>query len=113
MYFINKTIHNDKLIKTFSESLRKNPPAIGTDRVCLKSVTIETSDPKHPLHIKAGEVCMIPIYSLHRDEKYYPNPNQFDPERFSDENKHKLNPGAYAPFGIGPRNCIGWILLIF
>ena len=47
------------------------------------------------------------MYALHRDPKYYENPNKFDPERFSDENKHKIDPCAYIPFGTGPRNCIG------
>lgn len=49
----------------------------------------------------------VPIYSISNDPKYFPNPDVFDPERFSDENKHKITPGTYLPFGIGPRNCIG------
>lgn len=46
------------------------------------------------------------MYALHRDPKYFPNPEKFDPERFSDENKHKIVPFSYVPFGSGPRNCI-------
>lgn len=49
----------------------------------------------------------IPIYGIHHDPTYFPNPDKFDPERFSDENKHNIQPGTYLPFGIGPRNCIG------
>lgn len=41
------------------------------------------------------------------DETYFPEPQKFDPERFSDENKHNIKPGTYSPFGVGPRNCIG------
>jgi len=49
----------------------------------------------------------MPTCSIHHDPKYYPNPEKFDPERFSDENKDSINPFAYFPFGLGPRNCIG------
>lgn len=52
-------------------------------------------------------MILYPIYSIQHDEKYFPKPEKFDPERFSDENKHTIKPGTYVPFGIGPRNCIG------
>lgn len=50
---------------------------------------------------------MIPTYVFHHDPHFFPEPEKFDPERFSEENKHKINPLAYMPFGGGPRNCIG------
>lgn len=52
---------------------------------------------------------MIPVYSLHRDENYYPDPEKFDPTRFSPENKSvkTIVDMPYLPFGEGPRNCIG------
>lgn len=50
---------------------------------------------------------LIPIRAIHNDPKYYPNPDKFDPDRFSEENKHSIIPGSYMPFGAGPRNCIG------
>lgn len=56
---------------------------------------------------------MFPIYGLHHDPEYFPEPNKFDPERFSDENKNSFPSGAYMPFGMGPRNCIGKCLKIF
>ena len=63
---------------------------------------------------KLGDVVLerdtlveVPAIAVHYDEEYYENPHEYDPERFMPENKHKLNPYAYLPFGIGPRNCVG------
>lgn len=56
---------------------------------------------------------LFPVYGFHHDSKYFPNPEKFDPERFSDENKHNIIPGTYLPFGIGPRNCIGKKILFY
>ena len=50
---------------------------------------------------------LIPVYSLHREEEFWPEPDTFKPERFLPENKDSINPFAYLPFGNGPRNCIG------
>jgi cytochrome P450 family 9 len=88
-----------------SEGLRKWPSAIIVDRMCTKDYTLTVDD--HTLSIKKDEVLWVPIYAIHNDHKYFPNPEKFDPERFSDERKHEVNHGMYIPFGIGPRNCIG------
>ena len=47
------------------------------------------------------------MYAIHHDPEYYPNPYNFDPERFMPENRDKLVPYTYMPFGAGPRNCVG------
>lgn len=45
---------------------------------------------------------------MQQDPKYFPNPTKFDPERFSDVRNRKSHvPGTYAPFSMGPRDCIG------
>lgn len=91
-----------------SESLRKYPSIALSDRVCSKPFTIEPVRPgEKPVHLQKGAIVGIPIFSMHRDPKFHPNPERYDPERFSDENKSKIEPGSYLPFGIGPRSCIG------
>ncbi|KAJ6633420.1 putative cytochrome P450 9f2 [Pseudolycoriella hygida] len=89
-----------------SETLRMWPPAIAFDRVCSKEYTFQDFDGNN-ITIKKGENLSFPTIGIHRDERYYPNPSRFDPERFSDENKANINSQAYLPFGSGPRNCIG------
>lgn len=88
-----------------SETLRHWPPAALTDRICVKDYDYDDGQTK--VRIEKGTYFFISIYGLHHDEKYWKNPQIFDPERFSDENKQNINTGAYMPFGIGPRNCIG------
>lgn len=81
---------------------------MATDRICTKPYTIQPVEPNEkPFVVQKNEVVWIPIFGLHRDARYYPDPEKFDPERFNDENKNKINPYTYLPFGIGPRNCIG------
>lgn len=79
-----------------------------TDRRCVKQYVIPPVLPhEKPVVIEKGQVIIIPIHGPNMDEKYFPEPQKFDPERFNDENKHNIKPGVYKPFGIGPRNCIG------
>ncbi|KAJ8973165.1 hypothetical protein NQ317_007506 [Molorchus minor] len=91
-----------------SETLRKWPNAVAIDRVCTKPYTIPPATPNEkPVHLKEGVNIWIPIFAIHRDPQYYPDPDRFDPERFNDENKGDIKPYTYMPFGLGPRNCIG------
>ncbi|XP_023220300.1 cytochrome P450 4V2-like [Centruroides sculpturatus] len=57
--------------------------------------------------IPKGTFCLFFLYQLHRDPKVFPNPEIFDPDRFSAENCRKRHPFAYLPFSAGPRNCLG------
>ncbi|EDW80627.1 uncharacterized protein Dwil_GK11466 [Drosophila willistoni] len=55
--------------------------------------------------IRKGTPVVISLYGIHHDPEYFPNPEVFDPDRFSEENRN-YNPTAFMPFGEGPRICI-------
>ncbi|CAH1394735.1 unnamed protein product [Nezara viridula] len=85
-----------------SETMRKYPTFPVLMRYCTKSITTP-----YGYKIEACETIIIPVWSLHHDPEYYPNPEKFDPERFSAQNKESIKPFTYLPFGEGPRMCIG------
>lgn len=88
------------------ETLRLYPVLPYIDRECTNpnGYSLEPlSDFKIPFKMPV----FIPIFGMHRDEKHFPKPMIFDPDRFSQENKHKVKEYTFFPFGIGPRHCIG------
>ncbi|XP_011707163.1 PREDICTED: cytochrome P450 9e2-like [Wasmannia auropunctata] len=110
----NGEISYDSLMKmsymdmVTSETLRKYPPTVFLDRRCAKRYELPPSQPgRKNIIIEPGDPLILPTYAIHYDPKYFPNPNKFDPERFSDENKDNILPYTYFPFGHGPRKCIG------
>ncbi|KAF7403884.1 hypothetical protein HZH68_006678 [Vespula germanica] len=91
-----------------NETLRKYPPAIFLDRVCVKQTVIPSSSPNgKDFIIEPDTSIWIPSFGFHHDPKYFPDPEKFDPERFNEENKQNIIPYTYLPFGMGPRRCIG------
>ncbi|WP_369391464.1 cytochrome P450 [Streptomyces sp. CG1] len=57
--------------------------------------------------IEAGTDILVCPYLAHRDPELWPEPEQFDPRRFMTPDGRPAHPGAYFPFGIGPRACLG------
>lgn len=86
-----------------SESLRIMTPALTGDRIASEDYYIA----KYNLTIPKGMIINLPWHAVMNDPDYWPEPEKFDPERFMPENKHKIIPGTYCPFGLGPRHCIG------
>lgn len=90
------------------EVLRMYPTQVITDRICTKDFELPSAGPgSKPLLVKEGMSVAIPVYGLHHDPKYFPDPWTFKPERFLGNNKEIVNSAYYLPFGIGPRMCIG------
>jgi cytochrome P450 family 6 len=83
--------------------MRKYPIAGVLSRECTKPYKLPDSD----VHIEVGNLVAIPVHALHYDPKYYPNPEVFDPDRFTEEGKKTRPQFTYLPFGEGPRQCIG------
>ncbi|XP_054160994.1 cytochrome P450 3A21-like [Oppia nitens] len=86
-----------------SETLRIHSPVLRLGRACLKDYKLADTG----ITIKKGQAVEIPVYAIHHSEEYYERPSEFIPDRFLPENRHKIIPYTYLPFGVGPRNCIG------
>lgn len=90
--------------------MRISPPGFTISKVCTEPIELTNFDGK-PVNIERGTIVHIPIYSIHNDSNLYPNPQQFDPERFSSEHcpdlKTLRDEGIFFPFGHGPRICMG------
>lgn len=74
------------------------------DRSCLEKDGYSL-EPFSDFKIPYGMPVLIPIYPLGYEEKNFPEPKKFDPDRFEDPSS--IRTGAHIPFGIGPRSCIG------
>jgi cytochrome P450 len=96
-------IFSHMILTLSTETLRKYPPVPLLTRECTKKYTI----PGTNVTVEEGMSVVIPVVGIHKDPKYYPDPERFDPSRFSDEVKRKRHHFAYLPFGEGPRICIG------
>jgi cytochrome P450 len=83
------------------EAMRLYPPAFLISRSSREEVTI--GDYTIPAHTDVH----MSQYAMHRDARFYANPDVFMPERWTDEFKAQLPKYAYFPFGGGPRLCIG------
>jgi cytochrome P450 family 6 len=83
----------------FNETLRKWPVLDCQFRKCESDFKIANTD----FVIEAGMTVILPVYGLHNDERFWDEPEKFDPERFNEENVKKIVPYSFIPFGEGPR----------
>jgi hypothetical protein len=94
-------------VPIFTETLRMYPIAPFLERVCCSDYELSAHTGTGKITLPASTGVYIPVLGLHFDAKYFPEPQTFDPDRFTEENKYSRPNYTYIPFGEGPRNCIG------
>ena len=85
----------------FRETLRLYPPITFLPRVANEATRIGGR------RIRKGALVIVAPWLLHRHRRYWRDPDMFDPDRFSPGRESEITPGAYIPFGVGPRVCAG------
>lgn len=84
------------------ETLRLCPSVPFFARECAEDVKYSDD-----IIIKKGTTIDMFVYGMHMNEKYFPEPEKFDPDRFLPENFDGKLPYSFLPFSAGLRNCIG------
>lgn len=95
---VPRLVYTERVIK---ESMRLYPPAWLTGREVARDITIG----KHRLPAKTQ--VLVSQWIVHRDPRWWPSPEAFDPDRFDPEVVKTRPRFAYFPFGGGPRICVG------
>jgi cytochrome P450 len=94
--------HAEQLTYTgqvFTEALRLYPPAWAVIR------RAQGEQQLGQYTISDGSIVIMPQWSVHRDERFFENPTQFDPSRWDDRKPDEIE--AYFAFASGPHSCIG------
>lgn len=92
--------------QVLNESQRTLPVAGFMTKLCTEKFELKGSDGL-VCHVEPDTNIIIPVNALHKDPRYWKDPEEFDPERFSQENKHRIEKFTFLPFGEGPRICPG------
>ncbi|XP_055343484.1 cytochrome P450 3A29-like [Paramacrobiotus metropolitanus] len=91
----------DYLDACVNETLRLFPPVTRTERQCSEDWYYDG------VKYEKGTIFAVPVYAIHHDPAYFPDPEKFDPDRFYKQNKEHIQPYTFLSFGQGPRHCIG------
>jgi cytochrome P450 len=96
--------------RVVTESMRLYPPAWLVGRRAINEYSVG------PYYVPPRSIIVMSQWIVHRDPRYYSEPDRFDPDRWTSEFKAALPRFAYFPFGGGPRQCIGesfaWMELV-
>ena len=105
---VSRSVRGEKrsgLICYYQENLRMFGPVARNDRKCVKDWQGE-GEFSH-INIPRGTLIRLAYHVIHHDHQYWPEPEQFRPERFLKENAADVVPFSFVAFGSGPRQCIG------
>jgi cytochrome P450 len=89
----------DQVIK---ESLRVYPPGLFVARLATEDIRLSNG-----YKIQKDTTIFYPVFLIHKNTKYWNKPNDFNPDRFDQQNNSTITPYAYMPFGHGSRICPG------
>ncbi len=95
---LSSLVYCERVIK---EAMRLYPPAWSMSRSAIKDFEL------NGFRVPAGTNVVMSPWLMHRDPRFFPDPEKFDPDRWSREEARRLPRFAYFPFGGGPRQCIG------
>ncbi|XP_064256709.1 LOW QUALITY PROTEIN: leukotriene-B4 omega-hydroxylase 3-like [Passer domesticus] len=85
-------------------SLRLHPPVTAVSQCCTEDIPLRDG---LAIPIPPGVICWMSIYRTHHNPDLWPEPEVFNPLRFSPENSKRWSRLSFIPFSAGPRNCIG------
>jgi cytochrome P450 len=84
-----------------NEVLRLYPPAYAFGRQALRDTMVGS----HP--VKAGQTVAMSPWAMHRDPRFWDDPDEFKPERWQNGLASRLPKFTFFPFSSGPRRCVG------
>lgn len=74
----------------------------------IRRATVDYKIPQTGTLVEKDTLIIVPIDAIHHDSQIYPDPQIFDPKRFTPEAINARHQCAYLPFGDGPRSCIAF-----
>lgn len=87
--------------RVLAETMRLAPPVWVAPRIATEDVTVAG------VPVPRGAHVLVSQYVTHRDPRWFPDPDRFDPDRWLHRPERELPRGAYVPFGGGNRRCLG------
>ncbi|XP_017490055.1 PREDICTED: probable cytochrome P450 6v1 [Rhagoletis zephyria] len=105
----DKVMGMQYLTMVVEETLRKYPNVPILERECtpINKKRFYPLRPYAECFVRRGMPVYISNLAIHHDPQYWPEPERFDPQRFTPDNRKLQTPMSYLPFGAGPHNCIG------